>query len=120
MERRFRLRRATEIQRVRQTGRSYAHPLLVLVARRSESPATRLAVSAGRSVGGAVLRNRARRRLRAAVHPWLPGLPGGWDLMLIARPGLGRARWDEVQDAVRALLRRAELIDGDDPHPPTA
>lgn len=120
MERRFRLRRASDIQRVRQSGRSYAHPLLVLVARRSDSPGPRLAVSAGRSVGGAVLRNRARRRLRAAVHPWLAGLRGGWDLLVIARPGLGRARWEEVQGAVRALLRRAELIDGDDPQPPSA
>lgn len=45
----------------------------------------RFGFTASRKVGGAVVRNRAKRRLRALAQSALPELPGGHDLVLIAR-----------------------------------
>jgi ribonuclease P protein component len=114
MQRRFRLNRSGDIQRVRRTGKSYAHPLLVLVAARSDAPSKRLAVTAGLRVGGAVERNRARRRIREAARPLVDGMPEGWDLLLIARSGAVKAPFGELAGAVRTLFQRAGVTASDD------
>ena len=110
VRREFRLTRSTDFKRVRRFGKSFAHPLIVLVALPSESSETRIAVSAGRSVGGAVQRNRAKRLLREAIRPLLPGIPPGWNMVIISRHGLAEASFHETQTALRMLLRRARLI----------
>ncbi len=101
---------------MRRTGKSYAHPLLVLVAARGEPPQSRVAFSAGKRVGGAVQRNRAKRRLREAVRPLLSSLAEGWDLLLIARSGAVTADYTDLAGAVRTLFQKAGVLDGDDQH----
>ena len=76
----------------------------------NEAPRVRVGVTAGRSVGGAVQRNRAKRLLREAIRPLLPDLLPGWDLILIARPTLPTKTLPEIRQALIGLLRRAEII----------
>ncbi|HLB65134.1 MAG TPA: ribonuclease P protein component [Anaerolineales bacterium] len=113
MNRRFRLASSSDFKRVRQSGKAHAHSLVVLHTAPSGLASTRLAVSAGRSLGSATVRNRAKRRLREAARPHLASIPPGWDLILVARAPLARASWPEVQEAVAAVLRRARLITDD-------
>ncbi len=61
-------------------------------------------------MGGAVRRNRAKRRLREALRTLNPEIAAGWDLVLVARPGLDEAEWPELLAALKQLLRRARLI----------
>jgi len=110
VQRRFRLTRSDEFKRVRRFGKSYAHPLLVLVAKVAEHPGVRVGVTAGRTVGKAVQRNRAKRYLREAIRPFLPSLASGWDLILIARPAIVSATLSETRLALQSLLQRAGLI----------
>jgi ribonuclease P protein component len=110
VQRKFRLTRSTDFKRVRRTGKSYAHPFVVLVAQASEAPRVRVGVTAGRSVGGAVQRNKAKRLLREAMRPLLPDLLPGWDLVLIARPALISASLQEVRQVLTSSLRRAQII----------
>ncbi len=95
---------------MRRAGRSYAHPLVVLVVLPNDLAQVRVGVAAGRSVGKAVQRNRAKRRLREIMRRLLPHLPPGWDLLLIARSPINAASFDELQRAVITLLRRAGLL----------
>ena len=113
MNRRFRLRRNADFQRVRREGRSYAHPLVVLIVAPNDVGRVRVGVAAGRSVGHAVRRNRAKRRLREVMRPWLPHLPTGYDLLLIARRPAAEAEFAAIREAVAALLRRAHLLPQD-------
>ena len=110
MQRKFRLTRSTDFKRVRRTGKSYAHPFVVLVVQTSELPRMRVGVTAGRSVGGAVQRNKAKRLLREAMRPLLPELLSGWDLILIARPALVSKSLQEISQVVTGLLRRARIL----------
>ena len=70
-------------------------------------PAIRLGFTATRKVGGAVVRNRAKRRLREAARALVPdlGLPGH-DYVLIARATTGTASWQGLLDDVKAALIR--------------
>ena len=110
MKRNFRLTRSTDFKRVRNLGKSYSHPLVVLVATQSEHETTRIGVAAARALGGAVERNRAKRILRETARSWLPVLQAGWDCILIARQPLLRASFTDVQSAVSQLLNRAKLV----------
>ena len=110
MNRRFRLSRSSDFQRVREHGKSYAHPLLVLAALPNQETHSRFGVVAGRAIGKAVRRNRAKRLLRSALHPLLPSILAGWDVVLIARPPLVSSNCAEVREVLLTLLRRAELV----------
>lgn len=55
--------------------------------RRDGAPAVQIGFTASKKIGNAVLRNRAKRRLRAIAREVLPRLARpGWDYVLVARP----------------------------------
>ncbi|MEJ2011048.1 MAG: ribonuclease P protein component [Anaerolineales bacterium] len=112
MNRRYRLSNSSDFQRVRRTGTSYAHPLAVLVVSHGDSPLTRFGFSAGRSLGGAVQRNRAKRLLREAVRHHLAEVRPGWDAVFIARAPILGASWKEIEAGVNQLLHTSGLLDG--------
>jgi ribonuclease P protein component len=101
---------------VRRYGKSFAHPLIVLIASHNEQEQTRLAVVAGRSLGNAVQRNRAKRLLRAAMHPMLEHIEPGWDVLLLARRSMNTASFQDTQAVLLGLLTRAHLLQV--PHEP--
>ena len=114
MNRKHRLSSSTDFKRVRRTGKSYAHPLLVLIVARNDLGFSRFGFTAGRSLGGAVQRNRAKRRMRAAIHLYSASIAPGWDSVLIARPAILEAQWQQLTYSLEQLLRRAELMNDRD------
>ncbi|HSM72662.1 MAG TPA: ribonuclease P protein component [Anaerolineales bacterium] len=110
MQRRFRLTRSEDFKRVRRSGKSYAHPLVVLIVNKSDQPRVRVGVAAGRSIGTAVARNRAKRLLREAIRTMIPNIESGLDLILIARARLASASLQDTRQAVQSLLQRAQII----------
>jgi ribonuclease P protein component len=103
-------------------GRSAARGAVVvqmLSPGQASAEAGRIGVgfTATRKIGGAVVRNRAKRRLREAARALLPrhGQPG-CDYVLIARAGAADRPWARLLDDVeRALISLA--AGGDDPKP---
>jgi ribonuclease P protein component len=110
VKRRFRLTRSNDIKRVRRVGKSYAHPLVVLVLSITPENACRIAIITGKSIGGAVERNRVRRRMRAICDSFLPNIKTGFQAVLIGRAPSGRATYQELEQSVENVLRRANLI----------
>ncbi len=119
--RRQRLHRAADIERVRRHGRSWSvGPLVLVVAPGPQSgDATRMAVIAGKKIGDAVHRNRAKRLLRETFRRQVPYIKQGWDLLLIARPSIGQADYNRVDKALTDGLKRADLYENSRPlgHP---
>jgi ribonuclease P protein component len=69
-----------------------------------------VAFVAGRRVGGAVARNRARRILRAAWREVAPKVRDGYDVALVARGTIHGARAQELVPEVQGLLSRAQVM----------
>ncbi len=104
-----RLTRRAEFLRVAARGRKAATPGLVLqaLARPDTAPA-RLGFTVTKKVGNAVIRNRTRRRLRAAARAVLAEAPRpGLDLVLIGRDGTRARPFPALLDDLRAALERA-------------
>ena len=110
MQRKFRLTRSIDFKRVRHKGKSYAHPLLVLIKVENQEAITRIGVAAGKSVGNAVKRNRAKRLIRAAARELYPQIATEYDLVLIARKPIIQVKMPLVRDALLNLLQRANLL----------
>lgn len=100
------LKNPRTIQRVKQEGESVANSLAILVTKSNDLQLIRYAVIASRSVGGAVQRNRCKRRLRARTVDNLKRLEVGMDCLLIARKKLLFAEPREVDTAVQDLFNR--------------
>ncbi len=106
----IRLRGRSDFKRVRRTGKSWAHPLTVLLASSNQLAHTRIGFVASKSVGGAVQRNRAKRRLRAELRAHITWLSPGWDLVFVARRPILDCSMPELSAAVTELLSRAGLL----------
>ena len=87
------------------------HPLLAMRFARNEVGRNRFGLSTGRRLGGAVVRNRVRRRLRAALRVLEPSIDPGWDVLLIARPAAVTVPSTELVPVLERLFRGAGLID---------
>ena len=74
--------------------------------------------TATKKIGGAVVRNRAKRRMREAARLILPqhGRPG-WDYVLVARAGTPARPWARLLDDVKSALISL-AAGGDGPRPP--
>jgi ribonuclease P protein component len=70
----------------------------------------RTAFVAGRRVGGAVLRNRARRILRAAWRELAPQVRDGFDIAIVARGAIRGSKTQDLVAEMEDLLTRARVM----------
>src|SRR3990172_215700 len=121
----MRVRRLTlqaDIDRVRSQGQAQSTSLFVAGAARGADGPARLGVAAGKRVGGAVQRNRAKRLLREGARPLYPALAPGWDILLMARGAVLEASSTQITAGLDQVLRKLSVIapqdhttDRDDP-----
>lgn len=110
MKRSSRLNRSEDISRVRRQGKSFVHEAIVLGVKPNQFEHNRIAIIAGRSVGGAVQRNLAKRRIRSAYHSLQDELSQGYDLVIIARSTILDFAYAHLVDAIKKLLDQARLL----------
>jgi len=106
---RYRIRLDADFRRARQAGKSWSHQLVVMCAMRNHLDFSRYGFAASRRVGKAVVRNRARRRMREVVRLKRHLIDEGWDIVFVARSCIAQASYAEIAQAMGELLRRAGL-----------
>lgn len=132
-----RLRRRQDFSKVYQTGlrRSTAHLTLRAVhcldtksfsvpvgqsnLRQAELPSTQellptcLGISVSQKVSKrAVVRNRIKRRIRAAFQHLLPRLLPGWQLVIVVKPSAIECGYGQFLQELEQLFVNAEVMDG--------
>jgi ribonuclease P protein component len=115
-----RLRKRSEFLAVAAANRRFTTPGLVLQAltrsATSDSAAPdeqglRVGFTATKKIGNAVIRNRARRRLRAAVHEVMKAAaPKPADIVLVARAGTLDRPFEQLKGDLAAALRRLGVV----------
>ena len=72
-------------RRIYNKGKSVVTPYLVCYCRPNGQDHNRLGITVSTKLGGAVVRNRARRRLREVYRLAQPKMKQGYDIVLVAR-----------------------------------
>ena len=85
-------------------GRSRGHRLVTVRMRPNLLDHDRFAISTGKGLGTAVVRNRVRRRVREILRGTPTG-ERGRDVLVVCRPSSAEAGYDELRDAITRLLR---------------
>jgi ribonuclease P protein component len=106
------LSRPEDFAALQDAGTVRSHPLLVVRTLRTDLEETRFGLSTGRKLGGAVVRNRVRRRLREVLRVMAPSFQPGWDVLIIARSPVITADREALTSALHHLLRRGGILGG--------
>ena len=88
----------------------HANSYLVLYARRNRTATNRVGVTVSKKLGGAVVRNRVRRRLREVYRLHEERFSPGWDIVVVARSRCIGADFGKLTLAYLSLAEKAGLL----------
>lgn len=110
MKRACTLKENYEFRRVYRQGKSAVGSTMVVYCRRNKLGRCRLGLTASTKTGGAVQRNRARRRMREVYRLNRDKLSSGWDIILVARGRTASAPWRELNEGFLRQCRKLGIL----------
>ena len=104
------LRKNHEFRRLYNKGKNAASKCVVVYCIRNGKAENRLGITVSTKLGGAVQRNRIRRRLKEIYRLNEPTLRTGYDIVIVARMRSRFAGWNELEAAVLTLFDKLRLL----------
>ena len=98
-------------RRIYSRGKSAVTPFLVVYCRPNRLDHNRLGVTVSTKLGCAVVRNRARRRLREVFRLAGPELRRGYDVILVARSRAVNGPYEKLTGAFYRACRELDLLE---------
>jgi ribonuclease P protein component len=96
--------RRGEFDAVYRAGKRRSSSHFTVFFRANQLPVSRFGFSIKKALGGAVVRNRIRRRIREIVRCHRMDLPVGWDIVVHPKSSVGRAEFPGLaEDLVRLM-----------------
>ena len=92
------------------TTQGYANGMLVLYARPNRLGVNRVGITTGKKLGHAVVRNRARRRLREVYRLNEALFKPGFDIVVVARHKCITADFQKLSKAYLSLAEKAGIL----------
>jgi ribonuclease P protein component len=99
--------RRIEFEAVYRGGRRRSSAQFVVFFRPNEAGRSRFGISVKKALGGAVVRNRIRRRIREILRLHTPEIPAGWDIVIHPRASVARIEFSRLTEELLSLLRSA-------------
>ncbi|MGC1185421.1 MAG: ribonuclease P protein component [Candidatus Dormiibacterota bacterium] len=109
MKTKYRLRRSADFRAVTAERRGAGDGVLRIRARGNAVGHPRVGIVVPKRLGGAVVRNRLRRRLQAAVVPTIPRL-GPFDVVLLPRPPALTTGSIALGESLQQALRQVGVL----------
>jgi ribonuclease P protein component len=101
--------RKAEFDAVYRTGKRRSSSHFTVFFRANELPQSRFGFSIKKALGGAVVRNRIRRRLREMVRCLRLEIPAGWDIVIHPKTSVARAAFAALTADLLRLLKSQTL-----------
>lgn len=111
MKREDKLKQNWEFRRLYTRGKCVASPAFVLYFAKGKNGRVRLGITAGKKIGSAVKRNRAKRVITAAFDMCLPKIKKGYDFVIVSRNRILSLKSTEVAKMLFALLSDSGLTE---------
>ena len=112
MKRAVTLKENHEFRRLYQKGASAVSGPMVIYCRKNKLGHNRLGITVSVKLGGAVVRNRARRRLREVYRLNKSALKQGYDIILVARTRTLSGSWKELNESFLRICRKVNILEG--------
>ena len=93
---------------------AHANSYLVLYARKNRTATNRVGITVSKKLGHAVVRNRARRRLREVYRLHEERFQRGWDIVVVARTRAVGCDFASLTNAYLALAEKAGILNQED------
>jgi ribonuclease P protein component len=100
-----------EFKRLYNKGKSAVSKYAAVYIMRSGKDENRLGITVSAKVGGAVQRNRIRRRLKEIYRLNEHTLRKGYNIVIVARQSSREAKWGELEPSVLSLFKKLGLKD---------
>ena len=108
MQKQYRLTSSRSFDYLYRHGAAYKNAILVLYVAKSKLSLPKVGFSVGKKVGGAVQRNRTKRRLREAFRLEIGRVAKNNSYVVVARTGSAERSYEELKEALIALLKQAK------------
>ena len=95
-----------DFRRTYARGKSFIHPALCTYVLKGRGQKLRLGITAGKKVGNAVMRNRARRVIREGFRSIVPQIKPGFDIIFVARARTPSLKSTQMAGIIEKSLRR--------------
>lgn len=112
MKRTVTIKRNHEFQRLYAKGNQKAAPVIAMYCRSRQDGVNRLGLTVGKKVGGAVVRNKVRRRIREVYRNHELELRSGLDLVIVARVRAAFSSYEEIEQSFLKLADKLSLLEG--------
>lgn len=99
-----------DFRRIYARGKSVVCPYVVIYYMKNRYNNNRFGITAGKKIGGAVSRNRAKRVITAAFKECLPDILLGYDFIIVARTRILSVKSTVVANAMHKLFKSADLL----------
>ena len=99
-----------EFKKLYNKGKSAASKFVVIYCIRNGIEENRLGITVSTKLGGAVERNRIRRRLKEIYRLNEHSLRAGYNIVLVARLRCRNVGWGELEASVRSLFKKLGLV----------
>ena len=104
------LKNNREFKRLYNRGKSAASQCAVVYCRRNGTSGNRLGVTVSTKLGGAVVRNRVRRRLKEIYRLHETNMTAGYDVVIVARVRSRYVGYWELESSVIGLFGKLKII----------
>lgn len=104
------LKENRDFRRLYRQSSSYVSPALVVYFKENRAGFSRLGITAGKKVGTAVNRNRAKRIIREAYRTLLPQFKKDVDIVIVARTRAAHLKSTEITEQLKTLLTKAGIL----------
>lgn len=104
------LKQNKDFRRLYYRGKSTAQPTIVAYAMKNRLGQTKVGITTGKKIGGAVERNRARRVIRAAFSEFENDLCGNYNIVFVARTKTTQVKMQIVRNDMEKALKTLGVI----------
>jgi len=99
-----------EFKRLYNKGKNTASKFVAVYCLKNRHPGNRLGVTVSSKLGGAVERNRIRRRLKEVYRLNEGSIQTGYDIVIVARQRSRVAKWKELEESVLSLFGKLGIL----------